>query len=96
VDFSGRLRIGGVRRGTATVRARPGRTSIGFSVTLRSYETVRGVRVSGTVSLRDTLRARLTVSGPSAAPGTVVLTDNRVTGTLGGRRISLRGNGPVS
>jgi hypothetical protein len=84
-----RSRIGGLRRGTATLRADSAGTSIRFTLTLRGYEVVREVRVSGSVTSGDTLRARLTVSGPSAAAGTVALTDDRLTGTLGGRRISL-------
>jgi hypothetical protein len=35
------------------------------------------------------------VSGPGAAAGTVTFRDSRVTGTLGGRRISLRETVPL-
>jgi len=80
-------RTGGLRRGTVS-------TSRG-AVTLRGYETVRGVRVTGTVSTRRGGRAQLTVSGPSAAAGTLTITSTRTTGTLGGQRISLRGSGPL-
>jgi hypothetical protein len=82
--LQGRRRVGGLRRGTVTLS--------GTTVTLRGYETIRGVQVSGTVTGR---RATLTVSGPSAAPGTVTVTRARTTGTLGGVRISLRGSGPL-
>jgi hypothetical protein len=43
-----------------------------------------GVRVTGAVTGRGRGRARLTVSGPSAAPGTISVTPSRTTGTLGG------------
>jgi hypothetical protein len=78
----GRRTFGGLRGGTATVRGR--------ALTLRGYEVVRGVRVSGRVSLRrgSIGTGTLTVSGPEAAPGTLRLTATRITGTLGGRRVS--------
>ncbi len=54
---------------------------------LRDYEAVRGVEVSGTA--RRTYRLRIT--GSKAARGEVTLRSNgRLTGRLGGHRISLR------
>jgi pimeloyl-ACP methyl ester carboxylesterase len=82
-----RPRVGGLRRGTVTLR--------GGTFTLRSYETVRGVRVSGTMSVRGQFRARLTVSGPRAAAGTLTLTGSGITGALGGQRISVGGGAPL-
>jgi pimeloyl-ACP methyl ester carboxylesterase len=91
--LGGPRRVGGLRRGTVTLSAprripfRAGR------LTLRNYETVVGVRVSGALIASDPLRARFTISGPSAAAGTLTLTSDRITGTLGGRRISIGGIG---
>jgi pimeloyl-ACP methyl ester carboxylesterase len=85
--LDGPRRVAGLRRGTATAR--------GTTLTLRGYETVRGVRLSGTVSVRSGGRAQLTVTGPSAAAGALTVTRTQTTGTLGGRRISLRGSGPL-
>jgi pimeloyl-ACP methyl ester carboxylesterase len=56
---------------------------------LNAVEWIRGVRVSGT--LRSAGRGTLTVSGPSAAAGTLTFTSKAVTGTLGGTPISLKG-----
>ena len=47
------------------------------------------MRVSGT--LRQSGGGALTVSGPSAAAGTLTFTRNGVTGTLGGKPISVTG-----
>jgi pimeloyl-ACP methyl ester carboxylesterase len=81
--LNGRSRSGGLRGGTL---------AIGRGVTLRSIEVVRGVRVSGTLRVEGTtvVGARLTVTGPAAAPGVVSLRGRRLTGTLGGRRIDER------
>jgi pimeloyl-ACP methyl ester carboxylesterase len=76
--------LGGLRRGTVRFTP-PGR------ITLRGYETVAGVRVTGVLSSSRQLRARFTISGPSAAAGTLTLRGDRITGTLGGRRISVGG-----
>jgi hypothetical protein len=69
----------------------------GTTLTLSGYETVSGVRLSGTVRVprRGPAVARLTVSGPSAARGTLTIRRSRTTGTLGGRRISVRGAVPL-
>ena len=57
---------------------------------LRRYEAVRGVTVSGT--LGNT--AKLRVSGSKAAHGTITLRSRgRISGTLAGRKISLRVTG---
>lgn len=74
--------VGGLRGGSVRVR---GITRY----TLRSYEYVPGVRVSGTVTRTGT--SRLTVSGRSAARGRMSVTrTGAVSGRLGGRRISAR------
>jgi pimeloyl-ACP methyl ester carboxylesterase len=89
----GPRRVGGLRRGTLTLsgpRRSPFRAG---GLTLRNYETVVGVRVSGTLIASGRLRARFTISGPSAAGGTLTLTSDRITGTLGGRRITIGGIG---
>jgi pimeloyl-ACP methyl ester carboxylesterase len=54
---------------------------------LHAVEWIRGVRLSGT--LRSSGRGTLTVSGPAAAAGTLTFTSNGVTGTLGGKAISV-------
>jgi pimeloyl-ACP methyl ester carboxylesterase len=84
-------RVGGVRRGTA-------RLASNGTITLRGYETVRGVRVSGTLTIRRSrLGGRLVVSGSSAAAGAITLADARATGTLGGRSFSrVRLSGPLT
>jgi pimeloyl-ACP methyl ester carboxylesterase len=54
---------------------------------LDGYEAVRGVRVSG----GGNKRIRMVVSGSEAARGTVTLrSGGRITGELGGRRVSVR------
>src|SRR4051794_35043327 len=87
--LGGPRRGGGLRRGTLTLSA-PGRgTFRAGRLTLRGYETVADVRVSGV--LNGSGRSRFTISGPSAAAGTLTVSGDRVTGTLGGRRMSLGG-----
>jgi hypothetical protein len=49
---------------------------------------IRGVRVSGTLNASG--GGALTVSGPSAAAGTLTYTRTRVTGVLGGRSVSAK------
>jgi len=56
-------------------------------LTLRGVEWIRGVRVSGSLSSRGA--GTLTVSGPSAAAGTLTFSRSHVTGVLGGRSISI-------
>jgi TAP-like protein len=75
----------------ATSSRRPGLragsvTSTRRTLTLHGVEWIRGVRVTGTISARGA--GTLTVSGPSAAPGTLTFTRTRVSGTLGGQRVS--------
>lgn len=73
--------VGGLRGGSAKV-SRTG-------VRLSRYEYIPGVRVSGSAPFRKT--ARLRVSGGGAVAGSVSVTQSgRVTGTLGGRRVSAR------
>jgi pimeloyl-ACP methyl ester carboxylesterase len=75
----------------ATSSRRPGLragyvTSSRKRLTLHGVEWIRGVRVSGTLSSGGA--GTLTVSGPSAAAGTLTFTRSSVTGTLGATRIS--------
>jgi pimeloyl-ACP methyl ester carboxylesterase len=88
--LDGRRRIGGLRAGTLTLSVRGRTTPRVGRITLRGYETVAGVRVTGTLDAAGR-HARFTIGGPSAAPGTLTLSGNRITGTLGGRRISIGG-----
>jgi hypothetical protein len=72
---------GGLRGGTWRLRGR--------RVVLRRFEVVPGVRLTGGGDRRDGLRLR--VSGRRAAPGVVRLSaGGRLTGRLGGRRVSVR------
>ncbi len=71
-------RVGGLRSGRATVS--------GATVTLRSYEYVPGVVVSGAIGSGGAGTVR--VRGRSAARGTLRIAANgSVTGTLAGRRV---------
>ncbi|UTI66595.1 alpha/beta hydrolase [Paraconexibacter antarcticus] len=70
--------VGGLRSGSVRVK--------GSVLTLRRYEYVPGVKLSGTYRLGGT--ARVSVTGSAAAHGTLTLTKaGRATGRLGGRRI---------
>jgi hypothetical protein len=66
----------------------------GEGFTLTRYSIAPGVFVSGTFRLVDTgppfaFAGTLRVTGSAAVAGTLsVSTDNRITGTLGGRRVS--------
>jgi pimeloyl-ACP methyl ester carboxylesterase len=83
----GRRRFGGLRGGTVTQSS--------SAVALRRVVVVPGVRVSGRFPSRG--NARVTVSGRSAARGTLTFTPGgRLTGRLGGRRISLRARSTAS
>jgi pimeloyl-ACP methyl ester carboxylesterase len=63
----------------------------GNKLVLRNYEAVTGVTVSGSGNARISLR----VSGSKAASGEVTLrSGGRLSGTLGGRKISLRLGAP--
>jgi pimeloyl-ACP methyl ester carboxylesterase len=74
---------GGLRGGSWSIR--------GDRLVLNRYEAVTGVTVTGSGNARVTL----TVSGSKAARGTVTLrSGGRLSGTLGGRRISLRLGAP--
>lgn len=80
----GVLRVPGLRGGTASLRFRagPGRAAI----TMRDYELVRGVRLSGTLGERT---GRLTVAAPGGIAGTLTTgRDDRVRGVIDGRRVS--------
>ena len=75
----------------ATSARRPGLragyvTSTRKQLTLHGVEWIRGVRVSGTLTAGGA--GTLTVSGPSAAPGTLTFTRSSARGTLGGKPIS--------
>jgi pimeloyl-ACP methyl ester carboxylesterase len=56
------------------------------SLELHGVEWIRGVRISGRLGQQGT--GTLTVSGPSAAAGTVTFGKNSVSGTLGGKSFS--------
>jgi pimeloyl-ACP methyl ester carboxylesterase len=74
---------GGLRGGSWAIR--------GNRLVLNRYEAVTGVTVTGSGNSRIALR----VSGAKAAHGTVTLkSGGRLTGTLGGRRVSLRLGAP--
>jgi pimeloyl-ACP methyl ester carboxylesterase len=74
---------GGLRGGSWTIS--------GDRLILKRYEAVNGVTLTGSGSSRLTLR----VAGPKAARGTVTLrAGGRLSGTLGGRRVSLRLGAP--
>lgn len=82
LGFAGERRSGGLRRGVVAL------TDGGVS--LRGVEVVEGVRVTGTFPDEGSV-ARLRVSGPSAARGSLRVTrSGQITGTLGGRRIAVR------
>jgi pimeloyl-ACP methyl ester carboxylesterase len=72
---------GGLRSGHVRV--------MGSGLSLRSYEYVPGIRISGTLASRGTSTFR--VSGSQASRGTVRISEAlEVTGRLGGRRIATR------
>jgi hypothetical protein len=74
---------GGLRGGSWAIR--------GNRLVLRHYEAVNGVTLTGSGNNRITLR----VAGSKAARGTVTLrSGGRISGTLGGRMISLRLGSP--
>ena len=73
-------RAGGLRGGRVVVRN--GR------LTLLNVVYVPGVKVSGTVPVGDGNQT-LRISGTKAARGRLVVSATRMTGVLGGRRISL-------
>jgi hypothetical protein len=65
----------------------------GFRLT--NYSIVPGVRVTGTVNFKPgkfplVLSGRVRVSGSAAAPGSLRISGGRVSGTLGGRKVSAR------
>jgi pimeloyl-ACP methyl ester carboxylesterase len=57
------------------------------AIELHDVEWIRGVRVSGRLTSAAGA-GTLTVSGPSAAPGTLTFSRTRVSGTLGGEPVS--------
>jgi pimeloyl-ACP methyl ester carboxylesterase len=69
------------------------RNNGGDAFTLQRYSIAPGVFVSGKLTLADigppsTYKGKVRVSGPAAVGGTLTFTaKNRVTGTLGGRRV---------
>ncbi len=83
---SATVRIGGLRGGRIVATF----SSTAERVTLSGTEFVPGIRVSGKVTSSDTgLRATLTVNGgPRSRRGTVRIVNNRLTATIGGRRIT--------
>ncbi len=79
------LRFGGLRGGVVALHGR--------TLTLRGDEVLIGLRVTGTLRIGygGSLSGRVFVSGPTAAPGTLVFSHGRVIGRLGGRRVGLAG-----
>ncbi len=73
-----RLRLPGLRAGYATI--------VGSRITLHHVEWFRGLRVDGYFDNAASL-GRLTVSGPAAAAGTLLLHGSTVSGGLGGHAI---------
>lgn len=73
-----RATVPGLRAGYTTITQ--------TTITLHGVEWFRGMRVSGTVD-SDNETGHLTVSGPAASGGTLVLDGNKVSGTLGGHPI---------
>lgn len=70
-----------------------GDASRGFRLT--NYSVVRGVQVTGTVNFKPgkfplVLSGRVRVSGSAAASGSLRITGGRVSGTLGGRKVTAR------
>ena len=55
-------------------------------MTLHAIEWFRGMRVSGVIDIENE-NGRLTISGPAAARGTLVLDGNHVRGTIGGHPV---------
>jgi len=65
----------------------------GDAFTLQRYSIAPGVFVSGKLTLTDigppsTYKGTVRVSGPAVVAGALKFSKNRVTGTLGGRRVS--------
>jgi pimeloyl-ACP methyl ester carboxylesterase len=81
---AGRLprRLGGLRGGHGTVSSRG-------TITLSHVVYVPGVEVSGTVPLDAGVAQRLRIGGRAGAHGSLVITPQRITGFLGGRRVDL-------
>jgi pimeloyl-ACP methyl ester carboxylesterase len=66
---------------------------VGDGFTLAKYALTPGVFVSGKISFVDigppsTYKGTVKVSGPAAVSGTLTISKNKVTGTLGGRHVS--------
>ena len=75
------LRVPGLRGGTARLGEN--------TFTLRAFEVVRGVRVSGTVGRRGTL----TVTAPRGITGRFAVRGSALRGTLGGEDVVIRVDG---
>ena len=71
-------RVPGLRAGYQSVSQR--------RVTLHAIEWFRGMRVSGVIDIENE-KGRLTVGGPAAASGTLVLDGDHVRGTVGGHPV---------
>jgi hypothetical protein len=71
-------RIPGLRSGFTTISQ--------TRIALHGVEWFRGMRVSGVID-GEGESGHLTVSGPAAAGGTLLLDGDNVSGTLGGHRI---------
>jgi pimeloyl-ACP methyl ester carboxylesterase len=88
---AGRLprRIGGLRGGHASIAGRG-------TIRLRRVVYVPGVEVSGTVPLDAGGAQQLTIGGDNAAAGKLLISLTRITGRLGGRRVSLVAQGAAA
>ncbi len=71
-------RVPGLRAGFTTISQ--------TRIVLHGVEWFRGMRVSGTIDSDDET-GHLTVSGPAAAGGTLVLDGDKISGTLGGHPV---------
>lgn len=71
-------RVPGLRSGYTTISQ--------TRIVLHGVEWFRGMRVSGLID-DDSTKGHLTVTGPAAAGGTLVLDGNKITGTLGGHPV---------
>jgi pimeloyl-ACP methyl ester carboxylesterase len=66
-----------------------------LALRLRNYSSLRGLRVTGTIkpsfgSAPFGLSGTVKVSGPAAAAGSLTAANGRLTGTLGGRHVSVK------
>ena len=86
IDAGLGLALAAPKRHATVPGLRAGYTTVTQSrIELHGVEWFRGMRVSGSIADGET--GHLTVSGPAAAGGTLVLDGNKITGTLGGHPV---------